>query len=292
MDTPTEPVNVPVISSQTSTPAHPPRNSPTGSLPRVPPPGLDESVVLDPSRPLHISHVRGPLTITVVSIAWLRDRSGTARSAIEARHLSDEESTQADELRLHKRRLEWLAGRLAIKHSVCAYQQRHTGMSVRTREIRVSAVREGIRAGKPTVNAPVEVGLSHSADLAVAACGPRAVGIDLERSRQVPPLLAEILSVDHGSPKSPGTGEDPGRRRLGAMPLSLRWACKEAVLKHFGFGLRVDTREVELTRWRSDGRFSWHAGPGLRRHAAAADGSRFDSWAREVGGYSMALVWQ
>jgi 4'-phosphopantetheinyl transferase len=253
---------------------------------RSPAPGLDESVTLDASRPLHISHVRGPLTIAVVSIAWLRERSDTARTAIETRHLSDEEAEQAAVLHLHKRRLEWLAGRLAIKHSVCAYQQRHIGASTRTRDIRVSAVAEGIRAGKPTVNAPVEVGLSHSADLAVAACGPRAIGIDLERSREVPPLLAEILALDSGA------AADAAGRRLGAMPLSLRWACKEAVLKHFGFGLRVDTREVELTRWKSDGRFSWQAGPGLRRHAPAADGRRFDSWAREVDGYAMALVWQ
>lgn len=268
------------------------------ALVRAPAPGLDESVTLDPTRPLHISHARGPLTIAVVSIGWLREQSDAARSAIEARHLCDEEAAQAAVLNLHKRRLEWLAGRLAIKHSVCAYQQRHIGASVRTSDVRIRTIPEGIRAGKPTVNAPVEVGLSHSADLAVAACGPRAIGIDLERSREVPPLLAEILAFESdgtggtGGSDEYGAAGDPGRQRLGAMPLSLRWACKEAVLKHFGFGLRVDTREVELTSWKSDGRFSWSAGPGLRRHAPAADGHRFDSWAREVGGYSMALVWQ
>ncbi|WP_338896092.1 4'-phosphopantetheinyl transferase superfamily protein [Streptomyces sp. TG1A-60] len=253
---------------------------------RAPAPGLDESVILDPSRPLRISHARGPLTIAVVSIAWLRERDDAVRSMIEARHLSRDEIAQAAELRIRKRRLEWLAGRLAIKHSVYAYQQRHVGVSPCTRGIEVSVVPDGIRAGKPTVNAPVEVGLSHSSDFAVAACGPRALGIDIERSRQVPPMLAELLTL------APETAQDPRLRSVDAMPLSLRWACKEAVLKHFGFGLRVDTREVELIRWRPDGRFSWHAGPGLRRHVPWADDTRFDSWAREVSGYSMALVWQ
>ncbi|MCX4911600.1 hypothetical protein OHA11_46375 [Streptomyces sp. NBC_00878] len=256
------------------------------SLARAPAPGLDESVTLDPSRPLRISHVRGPLTIAVVSIAWVRELDDAARTVIEARHLSTDELARAAELRIRKRRLEWLAGRLAIKHSVFAYQQRHIGVSLCTRGIEVGVVPDGMRAGKPVVNAPVEVGLSHSADFAVAACGPRAVGIDVERGRQVPPVLAELLSLPRDA------AEDPGLSSVDTMPLSLRWACKEAVLKHFGFGLRVDTREVELIRWRPDGRFSWHAGPGLRRHVPWADDTRFDSWAREINGYSMALVWQ
>ncbi|MCW8096131.1 4'-phosphopantetheinyl transferase superfamily protein [Streptomyces tauricus] len=247
---------------------------------------LDDSMALDPARPLYVSHARGPLTVAVVSIAWLRGRDETDRATIGARHLSDDEIRQAAQLRLIKRRLEWLAGRLAIKHSVCAYQRRHAGVSVHPRDITVGVVPDGLRAGKPVVDARVEVGLSHSVDFAVAVCGPRAVGIDVERSRQVPPPLADLLT------HPPEIAADPRLGGVGAMPLPLRWACKEAVLKHFGFGLRVDSREVRLTQWWPDGRFAWRAGPELRRHAPAADGSRFDSWAREVDGYALALVWQ
>ncbi|BCL32964.1 4'-phosphopantetheinyl transferase family protein [Streptomyces aurantiacus] len=247
---------------------------------------LDDSMALDPNRPLYVSHARGPLTIAVVSIAWLRGRDEADRATIEARHLSAAEIPQAARLRLRKRRLEWLAGRLAIKHSVCAYQQRHAGTSTRPRDITVGVVPDGLRAGKPFVDARVEVGLSHSVDFAVAVCGPRAVGIDVERVRQVAPPLAELLTLP------PEVAADPRLGGVGAMPLPLRWACKEAVLKHFGFGLRVDSREVRLTQWWPDGRFVWRAGPQLRRLAPAADGTRFDSWAREVDGYALALVWQ
>ncbi|GGV41372.1 4'-phosphopantetheinyl transferase family protein [Streptomyces spectabilis] len=249
-------------------------------LARTPASGLDESVRLDPARPLRVAHARGPLTLAVVSIAWVRARGDADRAALQARHLSDEERDRAARLAVPKRRVEWLAGRLAVKHGVTAYLRRHSGLCVRTRDVRVGAVAGGIRAGKPTVDAPVEVGLTHSGGLAVAACGPRAVGVDLERTRQVPRLLAELL-----------TTAQPDRPAVDAMPLSLRWACKEAVLKHFGFGLRVDTREVELTGWRPDGRFSWRAGPGLRRHVPAVDTLRLDSWAREVDGYCLSLVW-
>lgn len=244
---------------------------------------LDQSVVFDPTRPLHIGHARGPLTLAVVSIAWLRAQPAHTRAAIETRHLHADESAYAGSLRVPKRRFEWLAGRLAVKHAVREYRRRHTGADVGTREVRVRKVGSGLRAGKPLVDGPGEIGLSHSADFAIAACGPRGVGIDLELSREMAPMLTELLATD----------VDGGTDGLAAMPTSLRWACKEAVLKYFGFGLRVDTREVGLTAWRTDGRFSWTAGPVLRGHApSAADGWRFDSWAREVDGYSLALVWR
>lgn len=249
--------------------------------------GLDECLALDPARPLYVTHVRGPLTLTVVSIAWLRGIGDRARTILESRHLSDVESAQAQQLPLPKRRLEWLAGRLALKHGVCAYQRRHFGTRAGTRDVHVSTVTDGLRAGKPQVDFPVEVGLSHSVDFAVAACGPRAVGIDVERVRRMPPLLTELLTTT-----TPGTTQAAESAGVRAMAPSLRWACKEAVLKHFGFGLRVDPQEVELTGWRPDGRFSWRAGPGLRLHVPESDGTRFDSWAREVDGYSVALVWR
>ncbi|MEE1941354.1 hypothetical protein V1L54_18400 [Streptomyces sp. TRM 70361] len=256
------------------------------TAPRAPAAGIGESLVLDPSRPLYVSHVRGPLTVAVVSIAWLRERSEADRVALRARYLWDEEAARLATLHLPKRRSEWLAGRLAVKHSVCAYLRRHGGAATAPHEVRVRPVADGIRAGRPTVNAPVDVGLSHSGDLAVAVCGPRAVGIDLESDRPVPPLLAELLAVDRAGARN------PGRRRLAAMPLPLRWACREAVLKHFGFGLRIGAQEVELRGWKDDGRFSWRAGPELRRHVPVADGRRFDSWAGRFGDYFLALVWQ
>jgi 4'-phosphopantetheinyl transferase len=248
-------------------------------------PGLNERIALDPAVPLRLYHPARRLTLAVVSIAWLQAQEQAALARLESRHLTAEEAAYASTLPVRKRRCEWLAGRLALKHGVCAYQLRHSGSAAGTRDIRISTVTQGMRAGKPVVDVPVEVGLSHSADLAVAACGPHAIGIDLEHGREVPPLLSAILSTE-GDPAS----ADPDQRRLAAMPLPLRWACKEAVLKHYGFGLRVDSREVALTGWRADGRFSWRAGPGLLRHAPAASAGLRESWAFEIDGYFLTLV--
>nr|BAG84259.1 putative 4'-phosphopantetheinyl transferase [Streptomyces griseoviridis] len=268
------------------------------------PPGLPQHAVFaggrlfDAARPLHTGRAPGARTLSVVSIAWLRAQPPSVRAALERRHLSPAEAEFAETLQLPKRRLEWLAGRLALKHGVCSHRRVHGaggapgghGAHARTplpRDIQVSAVRDGLRAGKPTVNAPVEVGLSHSADFAVAVSGQAPVGVDLEHSRDMPPMLARLLAGDGDA-----AARTPGRRRLAAMPLPLRWACREAVLKHFGFGLRVDPCEVALTEWDADGGFHWRYGPQLRRLVSPADARGLGSWAREIDGYFLALVWK
>ncbi|CAM5297136.1 4'-phosphopantetheinyl transferase family protein [Streptomyces aurantiogriseus] len=242
--------------------------------------------MLDRARPLHVAHLADRLTVAVVSVAWLRAQSEAVLARLEARHLAPEEAARAAALHVPRRRYEWLAGRFAVKHGVCAYLRRHRGRDAGTRAVRVGAVPHGPMAGRPVVDAPVGVGISHSGDFAVAACGPHAVGIDLEHRRTLSPPLALLLSRE-GDPRSPC----PEGGRLAGMPLPLRWACKEAVLKYYGFGLRVDFREVALTGWHHDGWFSWRAGPGLLRHAPTADRAAPRTWAREVGGCFLALVW-
>ncbi|TDD80543.1 4'-phosphopantetheinyl transferase superfamily protein [Actinomadura rubrisoli] len=245
---------------------------------------MDGAVLLDPARPLHLAHAGPGLTIATVSIDWLRDQPSGRLAGIVSRHLSPGEREHAAALRLPKRRVEWLAGRLAAKHAVRVHRRRRLGITGPTRDISVDAVPEGPRAGKPRVNAPVEIAISHSAGFAVAACGCRPVGIDVERHREISPVLARrISSVDRPAAAGP-------HDRLPLMPPPLRWTCKEAVLKYFGFGLRVDVREVRLTGWRPDGGFTWSPGPALRS-AAAASPWPGHGWAREIGGYALALVW-
>ncbi|MGD9486100.1 hypothetical protein WDH52_23135 [Streptomyces sp. TRM70308] len=76
------------------------------------------------------------------------------------------------------------------------------------------------------------------------------------------------------------------------MPLPLRWACKEAVLKYFGFGLRFDTREVRLTSWRPDHRFTWTPGTALAAYTPLL-GKGVENWAySNLDGYCLALAWR
>jgi 4'-phosphopantetheinyl transferase len=244
------------------------------------PGGLTEVSRPDPlllarDRPLHVAHTPAGLTIAIVSVHWLRGQPGHRLEAMAIRHLSAEERAHARTLRLPKRRMEWLGGRLAAKHAVRAHRRRHAGAVVPTRQVRVTPVAAGPQAGKPFVNAPVGIGISHSADFAVAACGLGPVGIDVELDRPLPSALVKTLAADNGG---------------AAMPATLRWSCKEAVLKYFGFGMRLDGREVRLTGWQADGAFTWGPGPQLSDAAAGMTWPR-NGWAGVVGGYSLALVW-
>lgn len=238
-----------------------------------------ESVRLDPARPLHIAHIMDGPTIAIVSAAWLRNQCAGRISEITLRHLSAAEAEYFAALPVPARRTEWLAGRLAAKHAVRAYRRLRLGAVQPTRDIVVSAASEQPYAGRPLVDSPVQIGISHSGDFAVAGCAAGPLGIDLERNRRLAPVLVAALRA-------------PER---GAMRPPLQWACREAVLKYFGVGLRVDPREIELIGWQSDGSFTWSAGPGLRDDPvwAAATAIRWPrrAWAGEFRGYSFALVW-
>lgn len=216
-----------------------------------------------------------PLTLAVVSVAWLRELGERDRSEIAHRHLDSGEAAQAACLRPTRRRHEWLAGRLAIKHCAVAHQLGHGGQRIPARQVRVGMVAAGLRQGRPLISVPADVSMSHSADFATAVCGPLPVGIDLERTRELAPTLADALRADE----------------VGEMPLTLRWSCKEAVLKCLGVGLRIDPREVMLTSWDPGGWVGWDAGPRLRAALPRTDPQCLRTWAREIDGYCVALSW-
>ncbi|GAA2461919.1 4'-phosphopantetheinyl transferase superfamily protein [Streptomyces mauvecolor] len=245
----------------------------------------ERDLAFAPGLPWRVLHIEGGPTLTVVSIAWLHRRGPAMRAALESQHLSAPEAAHAGKLILPKRRLDWFAGRLAVKSAVAAHFWRHSDTRVRTRDVHVEVETKGLRAGKPHVDLPLGVGLAHSGDFAVAACGPNTIGVDLERNRPMGPHFADLLAV-------PPAVEPGARRRLEDMPLPLRWACKEAVLKAFGFGLRFDPREVRLTTWCPDGGFTWRLGPEIAAYAPPGDSGSYRSLVREIDGYAFALVWR
>ncbi|MCZ9349135.1 hypothetical protein NGM36_04890 [Streptomyces mutabilis] len=235
-----------------------------------------------PPRTLHA----GRLALTVVSLTWLRELNPDEFANLCARRPGTARATRFRGPRASVRRLERIAGDLAVGRAVQSWHARHAHRRVSTRDIRVDTLRSGLRSGKPFVSLPVGVSLSHSGDFAVAACGPGIVGVDLERNRPVGPCLASLLALDDS------LGEGVTGRRLRTMSLPLRWACKEAVLKYFGFGLRFDPREVQLTGWRPDNRFTWTPGSSLAAYTPRL-GEEVEHWAYDdLDGYCLALVWR
>ncbi|MEV0528260.1 hypothetical protein AB0I66_33030 [Streptomyces sp. NPDC050439] len=251
--------------------------------------GLDHRLRLDPARPLLVHRAPGPLTFAVVSIAWLRALEPGVRERLAETRLHASERGFLRGLTLPKRRSEWLAGRLALKHAV-ADQLRGSDPSAPggtrdPRDIVVRTVADGPRAGKPFVEEPAHIALSHSLDYAIAVSGTRPLGIDLE-GQPMGPYVARMLAV-------PGGRHVPaGLRRVAGMPLALRWACREAVVKYTGVAGRSALSQTTVTDWLPDGTFRWSPGAALLQHSRGAESLPAHGWARQLGSYALAVTWR
>lgn len=144
----------------------------------------------------------------------------------------------------HRRRLEWLAGRLAAKTLVAGQYP-----GTRVEEVAVLAAPHG----RPTVHLPgspadggPHVSISHSGDAAVAvlSSGP-AVGIDVQVvSDSVVTVRERFLSMEEMllQAEAPSFAGFSNQERL-----TLLWAVKEAVRKSFDGPQLPPFREIVIT---------------------------------------------
>lgn len=188
--------------------------------------------------------------------------------------LSSSEQRLLGRMKVAKRRREWLAGRVAAKSALGEHLWRSDHKRVLPADLVIHAVQSGPRAGQPWSASGHGISISHSAELAVSAVASRSCGIDVERIRPLPVLVEEALA-------SPGD--------IPSLPLALRWACKESVLKASGMGLRFDLRWLAITSYQPSGRFEWQTSPEAPPLPTLSES--FQSWAGFLGAYALALVW-
>ena len=95
--------------------------------------------------------------------------------------------------------------------------------------------------GKPAVvGADFEVNLAHSGSIAIVAVASRAVGIDVERRRQVAGRSLPAHTLGPAELACFEVAADPAHVFLDL------WTRKEALLKAAGLGLAVDPRTIEI----------------------------------------------
>lgn len=191
----------------------------------------------------------------VVDVRALRGLGEPELQAIAREHLCEREWEVWSRLEIPKRRVEWLGGRVAAKWAVIGW----TGASARrtAREIEIQVEPSGERAGRPFCAGGPELSIAHSFDRAAAIAASHPVGMDLERLRPVSSTLEEYC----------GTANE----RASGVPLLVRWAAKEALLKLAGTGLRAPMSEIQIRGWRPDGSVLWACANGQSSLEAIRD---------------------
>ncbi len=158
--------------------------------------------------------------------------------------LSDRESEMFAQLRFAKRRREWLLGRWTAKRLYQCSQE--TDQALPMCAITVANDSDGapylLANGKGRL--PLSLSISHRQDRAFCALAPSsgcAVGADVERVElRDPAFVHDFFTSSEGALVS----GCPAPRR--DTFVTILWSAKEAVLKAMRYGLRVDTRRVEI----------------------------------------------
>jgi phosphopantetheinyl transferase len=173
------------------------------------------------------------------ALSWDFFPAAQARQALAADWLSPAEAAAFERLKIEKRRLDWLAGRIAAKRAL-----RATRPGLDARRIEILTAPEG----KPFVRLPEgpgpEISIAHSAAGGVCAVSTNVspVGVDIESIGTHG--LATLALFVHPTETMP-EGAQPARWQ------TKLWTAKEAVLKLLGVGFACDPRGV---RWNEEGR--------------------------------------
>lgn len=207
--------------------------------------------------------------VASASVRALRAMTGAERDELARRQLTPRELARYHKLAaFSKRQLEWLAGRLAAKHSVAQLVARVPS------EIEIVQQDD---AGPPYVDdAGIYVGISHSFDVALGVAAPYAIGVDVELVRPLPAELVEYAFA--ANELDPLGSDDTAIVRL--------WTMKESFVKMLGLGvgsfdeLRLISCEAGRSRWSTHGRVAKELGT-----------RQPQCWADITSGYAIALTW-
>jgi 4'-phosphopantetheinyl transferase len=187
--------------------------------------------------------------------------------------LTPAERARLAELRIGRRGAEWRLGRWTAKRAVALVD----GRALTFDRIAIIATESGAPLALiDSTPAPCAISISHTAGRGLCVVAPSAValGCDLER---VEPRGGAFVA-DYFTAAERAVVEQAAADQRACLA-TLIWSAKEAVLKALREGLRLDTREVEVTPASAAAVEGWR--PLVGTHAPS--GRRFDGWWRRAG---------
>jgi 4'-phosphopantetheinyl transferase len=188
--------------------------------------------------------------------------------------LTPSERAHLAALRIQRRRAEWRLGRWTAKLAVALVDGR--GGLARDRIAIIATERGAPLALIDSTPARCAISISHAAGRALCVVGPSALALGCDLERVEPRSDAFVTDYFTAAERSVVARAAPHERPGLA---TLIWSAKEAALKALREGLRLDTREVEVTPASGASMQGWC--PLVTTHAPSA--RRFDGWWRREG---------
>ncbi|HSK79346.1 MAG TPA: 4'-phosphopantetheinyl transferase superfamily protein [Thermoanaerobaculia bacterium] len=211
----------------------------------------------------------------MIPVRWLLVKTG--EEPADDAWLAPAERDHLETLRIPHRREDWRLGRWAAKKALAAALDLPADSLARL-EIRPAedGAPEPFLDGNPV---PWDLSLTHRDGHAAAAVAPAgtALGCDLECVEPRSGLFVQ----DYFTEAERAVIETD---RL--LLANLLWSAKESVLKALRVGLRMDTRDVEVTLSNDEAVGGWRTF--AVRHRAS--GRRFEGWWRREGGMVATVV--
>ncbi len=155
--------------------------------------------------------------------------------------LTDKEFSRLNSMKVHKRKCEWLLGRLTAKALISS-----PGLPLEYQPW--SSIEIGNHSeGAPFVSNPPDTGnltISHRRNIALCAFtadADQSIGIDLE---EIEPREMSFVEDFFTAEEADYTRELSEKNRH--IWVTLVWSAKEAILKAWQKGLRLDTRSIQI----------------------------------------------
>jgi phosphopantetheinyl transferase len=152
--------------------------------------------------------------------------------------LSETERALYGRFVIAKRKVEWLAGRIACK---MAFARHDISLAHSGGQRAISVLSDEARAPYILGYPSLTLSLSHAHAYAVAVLADFAIGVDVEKIEPRPPALARYFCCPQEQRFLEGHGRDPGQQEAA---MTLFWTRKEAVAKFLRIGGRLDFRCV------------------------------------------------
>lgn len=223
-------------------------------------------------------------------IHWLVQPAAALPATLPPGVLGETEAAQYAVLTVPKRRSDWLLGRWTAKELVQAHLEKTSGSAPLLETITIAADPDGAPyVSLDGARLPPSLSISHShgtAFCALCAEPGAAVGADIEFVEPRAPEFVrdffttqEMAAVEALAP----TERDEA--------VTLLWSAKEAVLKALREGLRVDTRQVEITLQGALSGAEWAPlAVTLHPELAVRFPGTWTAWARRHGDFVLSMA--